>query len=137
MIAAPRPYPTDATLAGFLDRQFRSSLHDKMSQAVVAVDQCRSGSVAADPNVGPRVDSPALDLLHILRQPEHAVRIPTARVGFGHQSGHLTGILGGNPGGRQRSPDESVDFSYRNPWLARCGLGGFTHDQTLRSAIIR
>ncbi len=114
MIAAPRSYPTDAALAGFLDSQFRGSFHDQMPQGVVTVDECRTGSVAQYPNVGPRIDSPALDLLHVLRQPEDAVRVPAARVGFGHQSGHLGGILRGNPCGRQRSRDEPLELSYPN-----------------------
>jgi hypothetical protein len=99
MIAAPRPYPTDAALAGFLDSQFRGSFHNQMPQGVVAVEECRTSSVAHYLNVGPRIDSPALYLLHVLRQPEHAVRVPAARVGLGHQSGHLSGILLGNSDG--------------------------------------
>jgi len=30
--------------------------------------------------VGRAIDSPALNLLDVLRQPEHAVRVPTARI---------------------------------------------------------
>src|SRR6267143_874686 len=136
MIAASRPYPTNAALAGFLDSQFRGSFHNQVPQGVVAVDECDPSSVVQYPNAGPRIDSPALDLLHVLRQPEHAVRVPATRVGFGHQSGHLSGILQGNPGGRQRTRDEPDDFSYPNAWVARRGLGGFAHDLTLYSAII-
>src|ERR1700687_1692278 len=109
MIAAPRPYPTDPALAGFLDSQFRGSFHNQMPHGVVAVHECRTSSVAQCPNVGPRIDSPALDLLYILRQPKPAVRAPATRVGFGHQSGHLSGILRGNPSGRQRPRDEPLD----------------------------
>jgi hypothetical protein len=57
-------------LAGFLESQFCSSFHDQMPQGVAAVDECRTVSIAHDPNVGPRIDSPALDLLHVLRQGE-------------------------------------------------------------------
>src|ERR1700676_453921 len=137
MITAPRPYPTDTALARLLYSQVCGSFHDQMPQGVVAVDQCRTSSVAQYPNVGPRIDAPALDLLHVLRQPEHAVRVPAARVGFSHQSGHLSGVLRGNPRGRQRSRDESLKFSYPNAWMARRGLGGFAHNHTLCSAIIR
>src|ERR1700687_1598400 len=136
MIAAPRPYPTDPALAGFLDSQFRVSFHNQMPHGVVAVDERRTSSVAQYPNVGPRIDSPALDLLHVLRQPEHAVRVPATRVCFGHQSSHLSGILRGNPGGRQRPRHEPLDLSYPNTRVARRGLGGFAHDLTLYSAII-
>jgi hypothetical protein len=77
-----------------------------------------------------------LDLFHVLRQPEHAVRVPAARVGFGHQSRNLSGILRGNPGGLKRPRDESLDLSYPNTRVARRGLGGFAHNLTLYSAII-
>jgi len=46
MIAVPRANPTNAALARLLDRQFRGSLHDQMPQGVVAVHECRTGSVA-------------------------------------------------------------------------------------------
>src|ERR1700726_4805649 len=128
MIAAPRSYPTDAAVAGFLDSQFCSSFHNQMPQGIVAIDECRTNSLAQYPNVGPRIDSPALDLLHVLWQAEDAVRVTAARVGFGHQSGNLGGIPRGNPGGHQRPRDEPLELSYPNVSLARCGLGGFAHE---------
>src|ERR1700694_2555627 len=82
VIAAPRPDPTDTALAGFLDSQFRGSFHNQMPQGVVAVHECRTSSVAQYLNVGPRIDSPALDLLHVLRQPEYDVRVPAPRDRF-------------------------------------------------------
>src|SRR5712691_381779 len=60
MIATPRAYPSDAGLAGFLDSQFGGAFHNQMPQSIVAVEECRTNSVAQYPNVGPRIDSPAL-----------------------------------------------------------------------------
>src|SRR5258708_17621478 len=90
VIAVPRSHPTNAALAGFLDGEFRGSLHNQMPQSVVAVDECRPRSVAHYVDVRPCIDRPVLDLLHILRQPEYAMRIAAARVGFCHQRGHLS-----------------------------------------------
>src|ERR1700686_717173 len=106
-----------------------------LPQGVVAVDERRSGSVAHYPNVGARIDATALDLLHVLRQPEHAVGVPASRVSFGHQTRHLTCVLRGNPHGQQRSSDERDDLSYLNARLARRRLGSFTHHRTLCSAV--
>src|SRR5260370_26748082 len=128
MIAAPRPHPTDAALAGFLDSQFRGSFHNQMPEGVFAVDECRTNFFAQYPNVGPRIDSPALDLLHVLRQPEHAVRVPAARVGFGHQSRNLSGILRGNPAGLNRRRNDPLELRYPNGWLERGGLDRISHD---------
>jgi hypothetical protein len=65
------------------------------------------------------------------------VRVPAARVGFGHQSRNLSGILRGNPGGLKRPRDEPLELSYLNGWLERRGLGSFAHDHFLYAAIIR
>src|SRR5882757_3321449 len=102
-----------------------------MAQSIIAVDERRTGSIAHNLNVGPRIDCAVLNLFHILRQAEHSVRVPAARVGFGHQHGHMTGIRWSNPHGHQRSRDELHDFRYWNAWLTWRWFGGFAHDQTL------
>jgi hypothetical protein len=127
VIAAPRPHPADAAHARFLDRQFRSAFHHQMAQSVVAVDKGSAGLIAHDLNVGARIDGAALDLLHVLRQAEHAVRVPAARIRFGHQSGHNACVPRRYPRRRERPRyefDEGCDGDKR---LTRRNFCAFTH----------
>src|ERR1700737_2157943 len=103
MIAVKSSDPSDAALAGLLDRQFRRPLHDQVTKSIIAVNERRSRSFVYNSNVRPRIDRAFLDLFHILRQAEHAMRISAARIGFGHQSGDLAGILWWNTYRHQRS----------------------------------
>src|SRR5258706_11672842 len=136
MITVPSPYPTDAALAGLLDGQLRRPFHNQMPQRVFAVDEGRTSSGAQYPNVGPRINSAALGLVHVLLQPEHTMGVRAARVGFRHQIGHLSGIRWGNFDGHKRSRDEPLELSYSNACVAQPGLGSFAHNHTFNSAII-
>src|SRR5260221_6695963 len=127
MIAAARPHPTNTALARLFNRQFRGAFHDQMAQGVVAVDEGRTGLAAHDVYVWLGIDGAALDLLHVLRQTEHTVRVPSARVGFGHESGHLTRVFRGNPSGYQRARYKFNEYCDLDEGLTRCRFGSFTH----------
>src|ERR1700676_3577619 len=127
MIAAASPHPADTALARLFDRQFRGAFHDQMAQSVVAVHESRSGLAAHDPYVRPGIDGAALNLLHVLRQTKHAVRIPSARVRFCHQSGHLTGVFRGNPRSRQRTRNKFNKCCDLNERMTRRSFCSFAH----------
>jgi hypothetical protein len=80
----PGAYPTDAALSSLFFSQFCGAFHDKVTQGIIAVNQCRSGSLANDLYIGSRVNSAILNLFHILGQPKYSVGVRATRIGFVH-----------------------------------------------------
>src|SRR5258708_687855 len=125
MIAAASPYPRDTAFSRLFDRQRRGAFHDQMAYGVVAVHESRAGLIIQDSNVGPGIDGAALNLFHVLWQAEHAVGVAPARIGFGHEGGHLTRVIGRNPRGRQCSRNkfnQGCDRNERHPGRSFCSF---------------
>ena len=95
--------PGDAAVARQRDGGLGRARHHQMAHAVVAVDQRgrRRGAIHLD--VGARIEPADLQPMHVLRQPEHAVRVGAGEIGLQHQLGHLGGV-----GFRQAGLDHGV-----------------------------
>ena len=72
-----------------------------MAHAVVAVDQRGRGRALDHLDLGLRIDHAALELAHIAREPEDAVRVRAGQVGFQHRAGDDGGVGCGQPAGAQ------------------------------------
>jgi hypothetical protein len=98
-----------------------------MAHGVVAVHESHAGSIAQDSDDGPGIDSAALNLFHVLWQTEHAVGVTPARIGFGHEGGHLTRALWRNSRGRQCSGNKFNQDCDRNERHAGRSFCSFAH----------
>ena len=104
VIAHARANPADAGRLGLVDGELRGAAHHQMAHGVVAVDQRRRGPVADDADVRLGIDAAGADPPHIERQPDDAMGIAAAQIGFDHQAGD-----GFRVARRQSGRDEGAD----------------------------
>ena len=77
-----------------------------MAHAIVAVDQRSRRLLLRETDARALVDAAGLEAPHVDRQPDHAVGVAAAQIGFHHQPGDLLRISGGKPRGFERPPHE-------------------------------
>ena len=73
-----------------------------------------AGAVFSTLMFGLRIDAAGLDAPHILRQPEHAMRVGAGEIGFEHQLGDLRRVGVRHADRRHRVPDQRRDGGRRN-----------------------
>ena len=84
MIAHARPDPTDTGFLSFFDCQYCGAVHYQMAHAVVAVDQRHRCAFADDANIRRGIDAAGAQPAYVKRQPNHAMSIAAAQIGFHH-----------------------------------------------------
>ena len=121
MIAHARAHPCDARRFRLLDCCPRGKAHHKMPNAVVAVDERGRRLLLHHADIGTRVDTASLEAAHVDGQPDHAMGIAAAQIGFHHQGGHILGIRSGQADGFERAPHECGKRVRSYARYLRCG----------------
>jgi hypothetical protein len=114
MIAVSRAHPGDARDASLFDGDIRRAAHDQVTHGVVAVNQRGCGVLANDADIRPRIDSAALNPLHVLRQAKYAVTVRTARIGFCNELGHAMRVGLGEADGLEHASNECGECGDRD-----------------------
>ena len=97
VVRAPHADGREALARGLLKGHIRGAARDDLPQAEVPVDDRGGGSLVEHLDRRPGVRVPLPDGAHVLRHPDHAMRVVAAEIGAHEEPGDPGGVAVGHP----------------------------------------